>query len=202
MDALLSVQEAAAAGHREGDAEYYARHVGGQAPEVLWVGCADSRVQADAALGPGKVFVHRNVGNQVRPDDPNCMSAVEYSIMALGVKHVVVCGHQNCGAVKAALTGADVPENVGKWISGISEAAKAAEDKLKALPEAEAVAALCEINVRNQVAAVCGTKAVQGAWDSGKPLAVSGAVYSLETGKISEVTPRITSLKDLAEAGL
>ncbi|GMH34584.1 hypothetical protein BSKO_02445 [Bryopsis sp. KO-2023] len=104
--------------------DYFKEMAKGQQPEFFWIGCADARVLANffTGTGPGDVFCHRNVGNIVMHTDMNCMSALEYSVSALGVKHVVVCGHYACGAVNAALT---LPQKskgiVNSWISSIRD---------------------------------------------------------------------------------
>ena len=91
---------------RNSDPEFFKRLAEQQSPEYLWIGCSDSRVPANELLGmgPGEVFVQRNVGNLATHKDMNAMSCLEYAVTALKVKHIIVCGHYNCGAVKAALT--------------------------------------------------------------------------------------------------
>src|SRR5947199_1183597 len=101
-----------------GDADFFRRLERLQAPQYLWIGCADSRVPANEIVGlaPGELFVHRNVANLVVPDDVNCMAVVEYAVDVLGVEHVIVCGHYRCGGVKAARVG-DAVALVETWLT-------------------------------------------------------------------------------------
>jgi carbonic anhydrase len=100
----------------------------GQAPDVLLVTCSDSRIVPEllASTDPGDLFVMRNVGNLVPPanaagvstGDLSEASAIEYSVLVLKVRHLVVCGHSECGAMKAALAGKPMPEtpNLADWL--------------------------------------------------------------------------------------
>eukprot|EP00887_Chlorella_sp_A99_P004090 scaffold23.g4090.t1 len=157
-----------------------------QTPQWLWIGCSDSRVPANEliGLGPGEVFVQRNVGNLANHQDMN-------------VKHVIVCGHYNCGAVKAALTlPCKTPGVVNLWINDIRDTRNKNTRVLRALKGDAQVNKLVELNVIRQVFNVCTSPVVQQAWDAGQDLAVHGLVYSLEDGLLQELTSTITSLDD------
>lgn len=88
----------------EKDPNFFKRIGGPQKPRYLYIGCSDSRVPANQILGmgPGEVFVHRNVGNQVVGNDLNVLSGIEFAVEVLGVKHIIVAGHYDCGAIRAA----------------------------------------------------------------------------------------------------
>src|SRR5437899_3907213 len=104
---LLANNRAWASRQIEREPAFFERLCATQAPQYLWIGCADSRVPANEIVGlaPGELFVHRNVANVVSPDDVNCTAVLQYAIDVLGVKHVIICGHYGCGGVEAALTG-------------------------------------------------------------------------------------------------
>lgn len=95
----------------------------GHAPKILWIGCSDARVPANEMIGeaPGNVFVHRNIANQVVNTDFNCMSVIQYAVDVLQVKHIIVCGHYDCGGVKAALVNADHSSPLENWLRNIRD---------------------------------------------------------------------------------
>jgi len=168
----------------------------GQHPKYLWVGCADSRVVPDQMTGllPGDIFVHRNVGNLAKMTDPNCMSALEYSVNALKVRHIVVCGHYNCGAVQAALKlPSKAPGIVNFWISDIRDVRNAHQSELNGLPADQQLTRLCELNVVKQTFNVCTSPVVQAAWDRGQELHVHGMIYELKTGLLKPLVGPISS---------
>lgn len=91
--------------HKRKDKSYFSKMSEGQNPEILWIGCSDSRVPAETLSGhsPGQLFVHRNVANMVIHTDLNCLSVVQYAVDVLQVKHIIICGHTNCGGINAAM---------------------------------------------------------------------------------------------------
>ena len=95
----------------------------GHAPKILWIGCSDARVPANEIIGrpPGDIFVHRNIANQVVNTDFNCMSVIQYAVDVLKVKHIMVCGHYDCGGVKAALENTDHRSPLENWLRHIRD---------------------------------------------------------------------------------
>jgi carbonic anhydrase len=159
-----------------------------QTPAYLWIGCSDSRVPANQILDlrPGEVFVHRNVANVVIHTDLNCLSVLQYAVDVLRVHHVIVCGHYGCGGVAAALAGGR-HGLVDNWLRHVADVAETHDAELAALGDEERLARLCELNVVEQVANVCGTTIVGDAWARGDDLTVHGLVYDLEDGLLRDL---------------
>lgn len=170
------------------DPGFFRRQASAQAPEHLWIGCADSRVPANEIVGldAGELFVHRNVGNLAREDDDNGMAVLAFAVDALRVPHVIVCGHTGCGGVKAAL-GPAQPAPLEDWIAPVRAAAARHQDELAALDSDARWRRLCEINVREQVAALAAARIVRAAWERGQPLHLHGWLYELETGRLTDL---------------
>ncbi len=180
------------------DPDFFRRLTGQQAPDYLWIGCADSRVPANEIVGmaPGELFVHRNVANLVVHSDLNCLSVLQFAIDVLGVEHVIVCGHYGCGGVKAAFHG-DRHGLVDNWLRSIQDTARAHCAMLDALPVGRAREdRLCELNVIEQVRHVCETTVVQDAWARRQRLAVHGWVYRLDDGLLHDLGISIAALDD------
>jgi len=164
-----------------------------QKPKFLWIGCADSRVPANQITGlmPGEVFVHRNVANVVSATDLNCMSVLDFAIHKLSVRHVIVCGHYGCAGVQAAMD--DQADGVtDSWISGIRDLWEDNQDELSRLDAAAARARLCELNVRQQVRALCRTTSLRQAWQRGQPVDVHGWIYGIEDGLLRDLGERVS----------
>jgi len=159
-----------------------------QTPAYLWIGCSDSRVPANQILDlrPGEVFVHRNVANVVVHTDLNCLSVLQYAVDVLRVHHVIVCAHYGCGGVAAALDGGR-HGLVDNWLRHVADVAETHDAELAALGDEERLARLCELNVVEQVANVCGTTIVGDAWARGDDLTVHGLVYDLEDGLLRDL---------------
>jgi carbonic anhydrase len=171
------------------DPGYFDRLRHAQRPELLWIGCSDSRLPPDRILDrlPGEIFVHRNVANIVVHTDMNFLSVLQYGVEILEVKHVIVCGHYGCGGVRAAMQGRPLGL-IDNWLGHVRDVALANADALAAIADTEQREdRLCELNVAAQVANVCHTTIVQEAWRRGQPLTVHGWVYSLSDGLLRDL---------------
>ena len=170
------------------DANYFDNLGLGQNPELLFIGCSDSRVTAEElmGLGPGEVFVHRNIANMVSSIDLNVMSVVEYAVVYLKVKHVVVCGHYECGGVKAAMQSADLGI-LNPWLRNIRDVFRIHKTELNAIKdESKKYDRLVELNVQEQCVNLIKTAAVQKAYRD-RGLKVHGWVFDVHTGKLIDL---------------
>jgi carbonic anhydrase len=172
-----------------GDPDFFTNLAEGQRPPFLFFGCSDSRKCLNSMLGagPGELFVHRNIANQVPLNDPNVQAVLEFAILNLRVRHVVVGGHTRCGGVGAALAGLS-DGAVGSWISGLRELAAAHARELDGLPSPLARAnRLAEINVVAQVRNVLLSAPYRKAAEEGRAPSVHGWIFDLASGLIREV---------------
>jgi carbonic anhydrase len=172
-----------------------------QAPQYLWIGCADSRVPANdlVDLAPGELFVHRNVANVVVHSDLNCLSVMQFATDVLQVRHIIVVGHSQCSGVIAALE----DRRVGladNWIRHVQDVRNRHAAWLDTVPAAQRVNALCELNVVEQALNVCQTTIVQDAWQRGQELVVHGWVYGLHNGLLQDLAMTVSRLDDAALA--
>ena len=87
----------------EQDPQFFKTLATGQSPEILWIGCADSRVPETTVCDckPGDIFVHRNIANVVVPTDVNTLAVVEFAVAYVKVKHIILCGHTSCAGCAA-----------------------------------------------------------------------------------------------------
>jgi carbonic anhydrase len=171
------------------DPGFFKRLMGQQAPQYLWIGCADSRVPATEIvdLDPGEMFVHRNIANLAPPQDANYLSVLQYAVDVLKVRHIMVVGHYGCGGIAAAVDG-QRRGLIDHWLHPIREVAHEHRHELAAMPEErERLNRLCELNVIRQVKNVGSDVFVQDAWARGQLISVHGWVYSLETGLINDL---------------
>jgi len=161
-----------------------------QSPQFLWIGCSDSRVPANEVTDtePGEIFVHRNIANLVIHTDVNFLSVLEYAVVHLKVKHVIVCGHYGCGGVKAAMGNDDYNQILNMWLRVIKDVYRHNREELDAI-EDENVRAdrLVELNVKEQAEKLSKTSIIQRAWKERKTPYIHGWVYGLKDGLLHEI---------------
>jgi len=176
------------------DPTFFEKMAMGQAPKVLWIGCADSRAPESvlAAAKPGDIFVHRNIANQVHPGDDSVLAVLTYAIDHLGVEHVVVAGHTECGGAAAALQASaapapPIPANtpLGRFLTPMIDFVRSLN--VADLPKAEALMTVIEENVKQQVKHVAESDILKGAWASGKKIYIHGWVFELDKGKLRDL---------------
>ncbi|HRO09811.1 MAG TPA: carbonate dehydratase [Saprospiraceae bacterium] len=186
---LLSNNKKWVAEITEKDPDFFINLSKGQAPPVLWIGCADSRVPANVITGtkPGEIFVHRNIANMVIHTDMNMLSVLDYAVNVLHIRHIIVCGHYGCGGVRAALSNTQFGI-IDNWIRHIKDVYRLHNDELNALTdENERFDRLVELNVIEQVLDLAKTSIVQNAWKNKEQLWLHGWVYSLENGLVKDL---------------
>lgn len=183
------------------DANYFENLSKGQSPEILYIGCSDSRVTAEDLMGvqPGEVFVHRNIANMVISIDLNVMSVLNYAVNHLKVNHVVVCGHYFCGGVKAAMQAQDLGI-LNPWLRNIRDVYRLHKKELNAiLDENDRYNRLVELNVQEQCINLIKTAAVQQAYRE-RNLQVHGWVFDIHSGKLIDLKINFNEvLKDIME---
>ncbi len=180
------------------DPDYFKRLANQQKPEFLWVGCSDSRVPANEITGtdPGEIFVHRNIANMVVHTDLNFLSVLQYAVDVLHVKHIIVCGHYNCGGVFAAMGNSDTGL-VNKWLRNIKEVYEKHHAELEKIEDMRARAnRLVELNVVEQVRNLAKTSIVQKAWLN-RSLKIHGWVYGLDNGRVHDLNVMMHEIDDL-----
>ncbi|MFD2919960.1 carbonic anhydrase [Terrimonas rubra] len=171
------------------DADFLTKLSRDQTPDYLYIGCSDSRVPANDIMGlePGEVFVHRNIANLVCATDLNVMSVINYAVVHLGVKHIIVCGHYNCGGVKAAMQ----PKDMGilnPWLRNIRDVYRLHMNELNAIEdETQRYNRLVELNVQEQCINVSKLASVQQSYIKNKYPTVHGWVFNLQTGLLKDL---------------
>lgn len=170
------------------DKDYFNKLAKGQSPEFLYIGCSDSRVSAEELMGaaPGEIFIHRNIANMVVSIDLNAMSVINYAVRILKVKHVVICGHYECGGVKAAMQPVDLGI-LNPWLRNIRDVYRIHKDELNAIDnEQQRYNRLIELNVEEQCINLIKTAAVQEAYKE-YGVQVHGWVFDMHSGKIIDL---------------
>ena len=205
--------------------EYFRELKKGHAPKILWIGCSDARVPANEIIGepPGSVFVHRNIANLVVNTDFNCMSVIQYAVSVLKVKHIIVCGHYDCGGVKASLEATDHRSPLVNWLRHLRDTYRLHRDELNSLSDMlSRQRRLVELNVIEQCVNIMKTapvqlarvetrkmKGVEGSGITFKQPRVHGMVYEPRTGEakfldidFKETMNDLKGIYDLHQGGM
>ena len=170
------------------DQDYFEKLSKGQDPDILYIGCSDSRVSAEELMGvqPGDVFVHRNIANMVPNTDINVMSVIDFAVLHLKVEHIVVCGHYRCGGVKAAMQSADLGI-LNSWLRNIRDVYRLHQQELNGITnEEQRYRRLIELNVQEQCINVMKTANVQRAYQQRK-IEVHGWVFDIHSGHLIDL---------------
>ena len=199
---LIANNKAWSENRQAADPEFFTRLTKLQAPEYLWIGCADSRVPANEIvdLAPGELFVHRNVANVVVHTDLNCLSVLQYAVDVLKVKHVMVVGHYGCGGVAAALDKVKLGL-INNWLRHVQDVSQKHAAQLHEVPAgSQRVNRLCELNVIEQVANVSQTTVLESAWESGQDITVQGWINGLHNGLVRDLDVHVADSEHIEDA--
>jgi carbonic anhydrase len=170
------------------DPDYFSNLSIGQNPKILYIGCSDSRVTAEELMGlePGEAFVHRNIANMVPNTDLSSMSVIDYAVVYLKIQHIIVCGHYNCGGIKAAMESADLGI-LNPWLRNIRDVYRLHKKELIQIKDEEQkYRRLVELNVQEQCINVLKTAEVQQAYRN-RRLSVHGWVFDIHTGTLIDL---------------
>lgn len=186
---LLLENKAWAQGRVDVDPKFFENMAKDQRPEFLWIGCSDSRVPESEITNstPGQIFVHRNIANMVVHTDTNFLSVLNYAVDALKVPHIIICGHYNCGGVRAAMGHMSIGI-IDNWIRNIKDVYFTHRDTINLLKtENDRVNRLVEYNVMEQVKNLAHTSIIQRAWHERKAPYIHGFVYDLHSGILKDL---------------
>jgi len=164
-------------------------------PDVMWIGCADSRVTANEIIGAeaGQVFVHRNIANVVMKQDMNLMSGLQYATDVLEVNHIIVCGHYLCAGVEASLSADNFAPPLETWVSHIQDVYRLHQTELDSISDRQKrLDRLVELHVMEQCLNIYDLALVQNRLEETKDdkekkfptPRIHGVVYDIGTGKI------------------
>ncbi|KAG2067087.1 carbonic anhydrase [Suillus decipiens] len=178
---------------------FFAQSAIGQKPKILWIGCSDSRVPESVitASKPGDIFVHRNVANQFHLDDDSALSVLTFAIKEVGVEHVILVGHTNCGGAMACMEAAkntaanpDASSPLTRWLGPLTTLVRSLD--LSACSASEALNKVVEANIIKQVDNICKSEPITTAWANpdAKKVTVYGWMYDLAEGRIKEIIVR------------
>jgi len=193
---------------RASDKDFFKKLARGQNPDFLYIGCSDSRVTAEELMGlrAGEVFVHRNIANIVSNTDLNAMSVINYAVIHLQVKHIVVCGHYYCGGVKAAMQNEDLGI-LNPWLRNIRDVYRLHKDELNNIKDNEArYKRLVELNTEEQCINIIKTAVLQKAYLKRGYPKVHAWVFDIRTGRLIDLEfdfhKKLDDIREIYDLGM
>ena len=188
-------------------ADFFENLSRGQNPDILYIGCSDSRVTAEEMMGvqPGQMFVHRNIANLVPNNDNSSASVIEYAVGHLKVKHIVVCGHYYCGGVKAAMQSSDLGI-LNPWLRNIRDVYRLHKEELNTIKdENQRYDRLIELNVQEQCVNIIKMAVWQKSYLTTGGPDIHGWVFDVHTGELKDLKidfPRIAAgIREICDLG-
>ncbi|MBW7840518.1 MAG: carbonic anhydrase [Chitinophagaceae bacterium] len=170
------------------DPDYFVKLSKRQKPKYLFISCSDSRISTEVIMDaePGDVFIHRNVANLVPSNDLNTLSAINYAVKHIKVKHIIICGHYNCGGIKTAMTTSD--EGIlNPWLRDVRDVYRIHKQELNSIKSlSKKYDRLVELNVWEQCINTLKTRDVQKALAE-KRIQIHGWVFNMRTGKLTDL---------------
>ncbi|MBN2544148.1 MAG: carbonic anhydrase, partial [Spirochaetes bacterium] len=171
--------------------EFFKNLAKSQKPPFLYIGCSDSRMPLDTFTQtlPGEMFVHRNIANQISLTDMNILSVVEYALFQLNIKHIIICGHYDCGGITAAYT-SHADGLVENWLRPIKDIIMSNKEELDSISELSAkLNRISELNVIKQIETLLKTSILEKALEKDKKnkIHIHGWVLDLKSGIIKEL---------------
>jgi carbonic anhydrase len=176
---------------RESTPDFFDNLAKSQNPPFLYIGCSDSRMPLDTytQTQPGEMFVHRNIANQISLTDMNVLSVFEYALFHLKIKHIIICGHHECGGIYSAYTNlaSGLVEN---WLRPIKDILISNRDELDAIPVlSDKLNRISELNVIKQIETLLKTSILEKALenDPENEIHLHGWILELKKGTIKEL---------------
>lgn len=198
IERLFANNHAWATQMKDEQSDFFKQLAEHQNPTYLWIGCSDSRVPAEKLTGlePGELFVHRNVANLVIHTDLNCLSVVQYAVDVLNIEHIIICGHTNCGGIKAAI-GTQDHGLISNWLLHIRDLLFKHNHLIGKIPSEYRSDMLSRLNVAEQVYNLGRSSIIKSAWERGKSLSLHGWVYDVNDGILHDQGVMATSRETL-----
>ncbi|KAL1924618.1 uncharacterized protein VTP21DRAFT_4272 [Calcarisporiella thermophila] len=200
LSGVLAYNRQWSAAVRQRVPDFFSKLAKSQSPNMLWIGCSDSRVPPNQVtqLRLGEMFIHRNIANVILNSDMNSWGVIQYAVDALKVPHIVVAGHYNCGGCKAALE--DTQNGlVDNWVRNIKDVYMENSEELDCLDSEERFRKLVEYNAMRSAKMIANHPVIQEAWARGQPLSVHAWVYDVETGLIKDLNRTVNRIESVEE---